>query len=69
MSSSASASSLARLHRLSDPQTLVELGVLVVANLVATGVRFLLMRIWVFRATHAPAHPATPASTPASAVA
>jgi putative flippase GtrA len=43
--------SLALLHALSDPPTTVELGVLVVANLVATGVRFLLMRIWVFRAT------------------
>jgi putative flippase GtrA len=45
--------SLALLHALSDPPATVELGVLVVANLVATGVRFLLMRIWVFRATHA----------------
>jgi putative flippase GtrA len=31
------------------PSRPVELSVLVVANLVATGVRFLLMRIWVFR--------------------
>ncbi|GAB1689192.1 bifunctional glycosyltransferase family 2/GtrA family protein [Krasilnikovia sp. M28-CT-15] len=31
----------------------VELAVLVAANLVATGVRFLLMRIWVFRAARA----------------
>ncbi|GAB1644863.1 glycosyltransferase [Krasilnikovia sp. MM14-A1259] len=31
----------------------VELAALVVANLVATGVRFLLMRIWVFRAARA----------------
>jgi hypothetical protein len=30
--------------------TWVELAVLVIANLIATGVRFLLMRIWVFRA-------------------
>lgn len=33
----------------------LELAVLVVANLVATGVRFLLMRVWVFRAAHAAA--------------
>src|SRR3954464_4831514 len=39
--------SLALLHALSNPPTTVELGVLVLANLVATGVRFLLMRIWV----------------------
>jgi putative flippase GtrA len=47
--------SLALVHGLSDPSTAVELGVLVVANLVATGVRFLLMRIWVFRAARTPA--------------
>jgi putative flippase GtrA len=35
------------------PPKWVELAVLVVANLVATGVRFLLMRIWVFRAARA----------------
>ncbi len=34
------------------PAKAVELSVLVIANLIATGVRFLLMRIWVFRATH-----------------
>ena len=45
--------SLALLHALTDPPTRVELGVLIVANLIATGVRFLLMRIWVFRATRA----------------
>ncbi|MET8148316.1 glycosyltransferase [Actinoplanes sp. NPDC005259] len=45
--------SLALLHLASDPPTIVELGVLVVANLVATGVRFLLMRGWVFRAAPA----------------
>jgi hypothetical protein len=33
----------------------IELAVLVSANLIATGVRFLLMRIWVFRATRTPA--------------
>ncbi|MEU4215037.1 bifunctional glycosyltransferase family 2/GtrA family protein [Actinoplanes sp. NPDC026623] len=42
--------SLALLHLAGDPPTSVELGVLVIANLVATGVRFLLMRGWVFRA-------------------
>jgi putative flippase GtrA len=52
--------SLALLHAVSDPLTTVELGVLVAANLVATGVRFLLMRIWVFRAAQTmPASPAT----------
>ncbi len=35
------------------PPTWVELAVLIVANLIATGVRFLLMRIWVFRAARA----------------
>jgi putative flippase GtrA len=45
--------SLALLHLVSDPATTVELSVLVIANLVATGVRFLLMRSWVFRATEA----------------
>lgn len=45
--------SLALLHALSEPPTVLELGVLVAANLVATGVRFLLMRIWVFRAARA----------------
>jgi len=53
--------SLALVHGLSNPSTAVELGVLVVANLVATGVRFLLMRIWVFRAAR------TPATAPAQA--
>ncbi|GGQ67630.1 bifunctional glycosyltransferase family 2/GtrA family protein [Couchioplanes azureus] len=42
---------LALLHALTVPATTLELAVLVVANLVATGVRFLLMRSWVFRAT------------------
>jgi putative flippase GtrA len=51
--------SLALLHTLTAPPATVELGVLVAANLVATGVRFLLMRIWVFRATYtAPVSPA-----------
>jgi putative flippase GtrA len=46
--------SLALLDALSGhPATSVELAVLVVANLVATGVRFLMMRIWVFRAARA----------------
>ncbi|GGK96112.1 bifunctional glycosyltransferase family 2/GtrA family protein [Mangrovihabitans endophyticus] len=46
--------SLALLDALADghPRWL-ELCVLVVANLVATGVRFLLMRVWVFRAARA----------------
>jgi putative flippase GtrA len=39
----------------SHPPRAVELSVLVVANLVATGVRFLMMRIWVFRAARASA--------------
>jgi putative flippase GtrA len=34
------------------PPKWIELAVLVIANLVATGVRFLLMRIWVFRPAH-----------------
>ncbi len=42
--------SLALLHALVTPPTYVELGVLVAANLAATGIRFLLMRIWVFKA-------------------
>jgi putative flippase GtrA len=46
--------SLALLDALSThPAKSVELAVLIVANLVATGVRFLLMRIWVFRAARA----------------
>jgi putative flippase GtrA len=46
--------SLALLHLMTAPPTHVELAVLVAANLVATGVRFLLMRIWVFRAVRSP---------------
>ncbi|WP_067495608.1 bifunctional glycosyltransferase family 2/GtrA family protein [Actinoplanes sp. TFC3] len=45
--------SLALLHLTTAPATAVELAVLVLANLVATGVRFLLMRTWVFRAVRA----------------
>jgi putative flippase GtrA len=46
--------SLALLDALSaHPARAVELTVLIVANLVATGVRFLMMRIWVFRADRA----------------
>jgi putative flippase GtrA len=37
------------------PPRALELSVLVIANLVATGVRFLMMRIWVFRAARASA--------------
>ncbi|BCJ52487.1 sugar translocase [Actinoplanes sp. NBRC 14428] len=40
--------SLAVLHALTEPPTGLELTVLVAANLIATGVRFLLMRNWVF---------------------
>jgi putative flippase GtrA len=42
---------LGALH--TAPPRAVELGVLIVANLVATCIRFLLMRIWVFRAARA----------------
>jgi putative flippase GtrA len=53
--------SLAALDALSShPPRAVELGVLVVANLVATGVRFLMMRIWVFRG-HRPVMKPAPA--------
>jgi putative flippase GtrA len=46
--------SLALLDALSaTPPKAVELAVLIGANLVATGVRFLMMRIWVFRAAQA----------------
>jgi putative flippase GtrA len=46
--------SLALLGALSaTPPKAVELAVLIVANLVATGVRFLMMRVWVFRAARA----------------
>ncbi|MFB9904478.1 glycosyltransferase [Allokutzneria oryzae] len=45
--------SLAALHALTAPGQLVELGVLVLANLVATVLRFLLLRHWVFRARRA----------------
>jgi putative flippase GtrA len=42
--------SLAALGALSsNPPKALELGVLITANLIATGIRFLLMRIWVFR--------------------
>jgi putative flippase GtrA len=52
--------SLALLDALShNPPRAVELGVLVVANLVATGVRFLMMRIWVFRAYRSVMKPAS----------
>ncbi|MCV7191854.1 bifunctional glycosyltransferase family 2/GtrA family protein [Mycolicibacterium brumae] len=40
--------SLAVLHALSDPSRAVEVGVLIVANLIATLVRFALLRGWVF---------------------
>jgi putative flippase GtrA len=48
--------SLALLDGLTvHPARALELSVLVVANLVATGVRFLMMRIWVFRTARAAA--------------
>jgi putative flippase GtrA len=51
--------SLAMLGALSsDPPKALELGVLVAANLIATGARFLLMRIWVFRPSRAIEDPA-----------
>ena len=56
--------SLALLHTLTTPPTTVELTVLIAANLVATGVRFLLMRIWVFRAATTTPEPARNASAP-----
>jgi putative flippase GtrA len=40
--------SLALLHAAATPAVAVELGVLVIANLVATAVRFVLLRRWVF---------------------
>ena len=44
------ASSLALLHALvPDPTRAVELAVLVAANLLATILRFVLLRAWVFR--------------------
>ena len=47
--------SLALLHAATaTPAAWVELAVLVAANLTATGVRFLLLRIWVFRAAALP---------------
>jgi putative flippase GtrA len=40
--------SLAALHALAEPSRLVELAVLVAANLLATALRFVLLRHWVF---------------------
>jgi putative flippase GtrA len=57
--------SLALLHALTDAPTRVELGVLVIANLIATGMRFLLMRSWVFRATHTTTANPQPCNEPA----
>ncbi|WP_305786030.1 bifunctional glycosyltransferase family 2/GtrA family protein [Symbioplanes lichenis] len=45
---------LALLQAVATPPTWVELAALIVANLLATAARFLLMRIWVFRAAHRP---------------
>lgn len=44
--------SLALLHWLTDPPRIVELLVVIAANLVATAVRFLLLRWWVFHPRH-----------------
>ena len=41
--------SLALLHLVTDPVRLVELTVLVLANLLATVLRFVALRGWVFR--------------------
>jgi putative flippase GtrA len=50
--------SLALLDALTTtPARALELSVLIGANLVATGVRFLMMRIWVFRASVVPLQP------------
>jgi putative flippase GtrA len=50
--------SLALLDALTTtPARALELSVLIGANLVATGVRFLMMRIWVFRARVVPLQP------------
>ncbi|GAB11254.1 putative glycosyltransferase [Gordonia araii NBRC 100433] len=46
--------SLALLHFVADPPRSVELVVLVAANLVATAVRFVLLRGWVFRHRRSP---------------
>jgi len=62
--------SLWALHSVSpDPRRAAELGVLVVANLVATLLRFLLYRHWVFGRTNsrAAARASSPTSTPVSA--
>ncbi|OBI42708.1 sugar translocase [Mycobacterium kyorinense] len=50
--------SLAVLHGVADPPRLVELAVLVLANLAATAVRFVLLRGWVFRPRRTAAHTA-----------
>jgi len=51
------ASSLAVLHATTDPPRALELTVLVAANLLATVLRFLLLRSWVFRPAPAPLTP------------
>ena len=54
------AGALAWVHAAGRPSRVVELAVLVAANLLATGVRFVLLRHWVFRRGRAPrALPAT----------
>ncbi|HNP57400.1 MAG TPA: glycosyltransferase [Gordonia sp. (in: high G+C Gram-positive bacteria)] len=55
---------LALLHLATDPPRAVEVAVLVLANLAATVVRFVLLRGWVFRSRHtAGAEPVTSVST------
>jgi len=51
------AASLAVLHATTDPPRALELAVLVAANLLATVLRFLLLRSWVFRPAPAPLTP------------
>ncbi len=64
---------LTALHALAgDPARPVEVAVLVVANILATSVRFILLRWWVFgpraRAAAVPAPAAVPASAPVAGV-
>jgi putative flippase GtrA len=55
--------SLAGLHIISaDPHRAVELAVLITANLVATVVRFVLLRAWVFHPRRAAPQPTAPAA-------
>ena len=61
---SMTAGSLAVLHAVApDASSTVELAVLVVANLGATVLRFVLLRRWVFRGHRAPTSPPTAPTT------